>query len=170
MTHPLVFFVGVPFANADELAETFPYKQSQALVIILNEANTWLGEAMDRFGNSKVKGLAAHCKWLVAVEAYVDLLWEAINDDDEIDVLTCRLSADDALYDDLDSLINDCPSDDEITSTVQNRAMAEVLVSLTGFWIDNIRRLLVSLLSQISNDGETLSVLGRQKILAQIKR
>jgi len=167
MKQPLVFYVDTPLISVEELVESFPLRQTQALIVVLSEVDAWLGLAKEKIGMSAVKGMDAHSAWLASVDNYLEIIGEAI-DDEEPELIACRLTADDALYDALEFLIDDCPSDDEISDSVKNKAMAKLLVSLSVFWVDHVRHQLIRLLSQISGDGETLTILHRQETLTKI--
>lgn len=179
MKQPLVFFVDGPLTTAEFLAEEFPLLQTQALLITLDELDAWITEAKSRLGPADVPKKRRGLRPQPCLESYRDWLDMAQNhvldmrdaceeDEDGGELLKCRLTADDPLIEALETALDNCPSEDEIRESYQDVALAETLISLTGFWIERICQLLKRLLSLAMGDGETLAILNRQKVLAEL--
>jgi len=179
MKQPLVFFVDGPLTPAAFLAEEFPLLQTQALLITLDELEAWIDEAKNRLGPAHVpkkrRGLPPtpclenYRDWLDLAQNYVLDMRDAFEEDEDGgELLKCRLTADDPLIDALETVLDNCPSEDEIRESYQDTAVAETLLSLTGFWIERICQLFKRLLSLAMGDGEPLAILKRQKVLAQL--
>lgn len=179
MRRPLVFFSDGILAPPEFFEEDFPLRQTQALLMTLDELEAWVDEAKRRFGKvdlpPKRRGshprprLSVHREWLDMVENCVMDMREAINDDDgNEDLLTCRLSADDNLTEMLETVLDQCPSGDDVLDEESNLALVEILSSLSSFWIDHIACLLKRLLAQVTGDGEVLAIHKRQEILAKL--
>ena len=179
MKQPLVLFVDGPLNPAEFLAEEFPLRQTQALLITLDEVEAWLTEANNYFGPRHVPHrrrrlpphpcLESHRDWLDMAQNYVFDLRDALEqEDDGGDLMKCRLTADDPLIEALETVLDNCPGDDEIRDEHLKAPVAETLIALTSFWIDRICQLLKRLLALAMGDGEVLAILNRQKILAQL--
>lgn len=179
MKQPLIFFVDGPLTPAEFLAEKFPLRQTQALLITLDELEAWLTEAKNHFGPRHVphkrRGmpphpcLDSHRCWLDMVQNFALDMRDAFEQDEEdSDLLKCRLTADDPLIEELETVLDYCPGDDEIRDEHLKAPVAETLIALTSFWIDRICQLLKRLLALAIGDGEVLAILNRQKILAQL--
>jgi len=165
---PLVFFVDGPLTPAEVLAEEFPFRQTQALIMTLDEIEAWVEQAKECFGPSRVPCLDSHREWLDLVLNYTLDVRDALEEGEEKKIIACRLSADDWPVEALLTVLDNCPTGDDITENQRNEAMGDTLVSLTGFWIEHIRQLLKRLLSQVIGDGEELAILHRQETLSQL--
>jgi hypothetical protein len=179
MKQPLVFFADGPLTPAEFLAEDFPLLQTQALLISLDELEAWIDEAKKHLGPAHLSEmhqglpprpcLEGHRDWLNMAQNYVLDMRDAVEEDEDGgELLKCRLTADDPLIEALETVLDNCPSEDEIRESYQDVALAETLISLTGFWIERICQLLKRLLSLAMGDGETLAILNRQKVLAEL--
>lgn len=167
MARPLVFFIDAPLSEAEELEEDFHYKPTQALYMLLEEIEAWVDQAQACFGIAPARCLDSHHEWLNAIQNFLESIYEAL-EDEEPDVMKCQLSADDDLYDALDTLLDSCPADDRIIEELRDKKVAQALVGLSGFWINHLTSLLKRLKSFMSNDGEVLAMLSRQKVLAAL--
>lgn len=165
---PLVFFVDGPLTPAAALAEEFPFRQTQALIMTLDEIEPWVEQAKACFGSSRVPCLDTHREWLDLVLNYTFDVRDALDEGEDKELIACRLAADDWPVEALLTVLDNCPTADDITENQRNEAMGETLVSLTGFWIEHIRQLLQRLLSIAIGDGEVLAILHRQQTLAQL--
>lgn len=179
MKQPLVFLADGPLTPAEYLAKEFPLLQTQALLITLDELEAWVTEAKNRLGSVHIpqqrRGLPpklcleSYRDWLDMVQNYVLDMRDAIEEDEDgDDLLNCRLTADDPLIEALETVLDNRPSDNEIRETYRDAALAETLAALTNFWIDRIYQLLKRVLSVATGDGEVLTILNRQKVLAQL--
>ncbi len=179
MKQPLVFLADGPLTPVEFLAEDFPLLQTQALLITLDELEAWVTEAQIRFRPVRVlkerqcsppKPCLESCReWLDMAQNYVLDMREALEEDeDSDDLLKCRLTADDPLIEALETVLDNCPSGDEIRESFRDTDMAEALAALTDFWIDRISQLLKRVLALATGDGEVLAILGRQRVLAQL--
>lgn len=66
---PLVFFVDGPLTPPEALAEEFPYRQTQALIITLDEIEAWVEQAKTCFGTVRLSCMDTHREWLDGVAA-----------------------------------------------------------------------------------------------------
>lgn len=165
---PLVFFADGPLTPAEALAEEFPFRQTQALIMTLDEIEAWVEQAKVCFGSARVPCLDTHREWLDLVLNYTLDVRDALDEGEEKEIIACRLSADDWPVESLLTVLDNCPSGDDITENQRNEAIGETLVSLTGFWIERIRQLLKRFLNIAMGDGEVLAILHRQEALAQL--
>ena len=165
---PLVFFVDGPLTPPEALAEEFPYRQTQALIITLNEIETWVEQAKICFGTVRLPCMDAHREWLDLVLNHTLDMRDALEEDKEEDLIGCRLTADDPLVEALLTVLGNCPHRDEIIENQRNEAVGETLVSLTSFWIQHLQMLLKRLLSTVTGDGEVLAIIHRQETLAKL--
>lgn len=164
---PLVFFVDGPLTLPEALAEEFPYRQTQALIITLDKIEAWVEQAKICFGTSRLQCMDAHREWLDLVLNHTLDMRDALEEKDE-DLIACRLSADDPLVEALLTVLDNRPDGDEITENQRNEAVGETLVSLTSFWIQHLQMLLKRLLSTVTGDGEVLAIIHRQETLAKL--
>lgn len=165
---PLVFFVDGPLTPPDALAEEFPFRQTQALIITLDEIEAWAEQAKVCFGTVRLPCMDAHREWLDLVQNHTLDMRDAIDEEEGEDLIACRLTADDPLVEALLTVLDNCPDGDEITENQRNEAVGETLLSLTNFWIQHIQTLLKRLLSTVTGDGEVLAIIHRQATLAKL--
>ena len=165
---PLIFFVDAPLTPPDALAEEFLYRQTQALIITLDEVEAWVEQAKMCFGTVYIRCLVAHREWLDLVLNHTLDMRDALDEEEDEGLIACRLTADDPLVEALLTVLDNCPDGDEITENQRNEAVGEALVSLTSFWVHHIQMLLQRLLSIVTGDGEVLAVIRRQETLAKL--
>lgn len=165
---PLVFWVDGLLPPAEAFAEDYPLRQTQALLLTLSELSAWLDQARMSFGGARIPSLDTHHDWFDMVENLVDDVWAAVEDEQDHDVISCHLAADDLLIEELDTVLDNLPSPDDILENLRSEALGDVLRSLTSFWVEQLRLRLVRLQSQLMGDGEVLAVLNRQEALAQL--
>lgn len=165
---PLVFFVDGPLTPPDALADEFPFRQTQALIITLDEIEAWVEQAKICFGTVRLSCMDAHREWLDLVLNLTLDMRDALDEDEDKDLIACRLTADDPLFEALLTVFDNCPDGDEITENQRNEAVGETLVSLTSFWIQHLQMLLKRLLSTVTGDGEVLAIIHRQETLAKL--
>lgn len=167
MQQALVFFREGAFSRADELALEFPLRQTQALIMLLDEIEAWVDLAKTCFGETCLLCMETHYEWLMMVENHVLDVRDALEEGDE-GLIACRLTADDLVLEALLTVLDNCPDDDDIRDLMKDSVIAQTLESLTDFWIVHIRQLLSRLLAHASGDGEVLAMLKRQKYLAKL--
>lgn len=165
---PLVFFVDGPLTPPEALAEEFPYRQTQALIITLDEIEAWVEQAKTCLGTVRLSCMDTHREWLDLVLNHTLDMRDALDEDEDEDLIACRLTADDPLVEALLTVLDNCPDGDEITENQRNEAVGETLVSLTSFWIQHIQMLLKRLLSAVTGDAEVLAIIHRQETLAKL--
>lgn len=177
MKRPMLFGIEGELADVELYSEDFPLKQTQALLITLDDIEAWVSHAKDHFGSDSLRSLAKHKNWLSIVENYVlevrDVLDYGYDDDEDDDielrrVIRCRLNADDPLVESLEAVFSDFPDDDDISEHQKGKAVAQTLISLTRFWMDQIYQLLQRMLSIITGDGEVLTILKRHELLTKL--
>lgn len=166
--HPLVFFVDGPLTPPEALAEEFPFRQTQVLIITLDEIEAWVEQAKTCFGTARVRCMDAHREWLDLVLNHTLDMRYALDEEEDEKLIACRLTADDPLIEALLTVLDNCPDGDEITENQRNGAVGETLVSLTSFWVKHIQMLLKRLLSIATGDGEVLAIIHRQETLAKL--
>jgi hypothetical protein len=165
---PLVFFVDGPLTSPEALTEEFPYRQTQALIITLDEIEAWIEQAKICFCTVRLPCMDAHREWLDLVLNHTLDMRDALNEEEDKDLIACRLTADDPLVEALLTVLDNCPDRDEITERQRSEAVGETLASLTSFWIQHIQMLLIRLLSTVTGDGEVLAIIHRQETLAKL--
>jgi hypothetical protein len=174
MKRPMLFVIEGELSEVELYSEDFPLKQTQALLITLDEIDVWVSHAKDHFGGDSLRSLAEHKNWLSIVENYVLEVRDVLDygydgdEDDDIElrrVIACRLNADDPLVESLEAVFSDFPDDDDISEHQKGKAVAQTLISLTRFWMDQIHQLLQRLLSIITGDGEVMTILKRHELL-----
>lgn len=177
MARPVVFFTDGALAQAKCYSNDFPLKQTQSLLLALDEIEAWVIHAQKHFGDESLPSLDEHKAWLSMVENHVlDVRYvlDGGDDSDEDDdlysqrTIACRLNADDSLVESLETVIHFCPDTDAILDKKISKPLANTLASLTNFWIDQIHDLLTRLLAIITGDGEVLAILKRQELLAKL--
>lgn len=177
MKRPMLFGVEGELAAIESYAEYFPLMQTQALLITLDEIEAWVSHAKSHFGSESLRSIQGHKKWLEMVSGYVSEVRDVLEDgcdgdeDDDIDVrrvIACRLNADDFLVESLEAAFLDFPEDEDISDHQKGKAIAQTLISLTRFWMDQIYLLLQRLHSIITGDGEVLAILKRHDLLVRI--
>lgn len=172
MNRPLVFRSACALVLPEDYAEDFPYRQTRAVLVTLDELEAWLQQAKTCFGSAPLPLLDRHRQWLAAVEEHLEDIRDALEDDEDEEngaLVGCRLSADDPWVESLETLLDNCPDESVIEVQQADAALAATINSLTEFWIEQIARLLRQELSLITGDGEVLSLLKRQAILAQVR-
>lgn len=146
--------------NLEDLAEEYPYKQTQALILAMDEAEAWLALAQKMIGTGhQATQLAEIEQWLQdcaeALDAFSDEL-------DEEDVAQCRLSADHELYDLLDELIANCPNE-FIELDVNDAALDGAVDRMSEFWVRQVSHRVRDVLRVASGDGEPLGIISRHQ-------
>ena len=164
----LVFFVDGPLTPPEAVAEEFPYRQTQALIITLDEIEAWVEQAKICFGTAHLPCMDAHREWLDQVLNHTLDMRDALDEEEDEDLIACRLTAEDPLVEALLTVLDNCPDGEEITEHQRNEAVGETLVSLTSFWIQHLQMLLKRLLSTVTGDGEVLAIIHRQETLAKL--
>lgn len=159
----LTFFVDTSDNTANPLAEDYPLLQTKALLATLGEIELWAKQARICLG-PKVPCLEAHREWLDMVENHVEDMLDALEEDNK-ELESCQLDADDPLVEALETVLGCCPEDDEIRDKLRNKSVAEPLVSLSAFWINQIQLLLKRLLGQVTGSREVFATIKRQEIL-----
>ena len=94
---PLVFFVDGLLTPPEDLAEEFLYRQTQALIITLDEIEAWVEQAKICFGTVRLPCMDAHREWLDLVLNHTLDMRDALEEDEDEDLIACRLTADDLL-------------------------------------------------------------------------
>lgn len=177
MKRPMLFGVEGELADIESYSEDFPLMQTQALLITLDEIEAWVSHARSHFGSESLRSIQSHKKWLEMVGGYVSEVRDVLEDgydgdgDDDIDVrrvIACRLNADDFLMESLEAVFLGFPEDDEIIDHQKGKAIAQTLIALTGFWMDQIYLLLQRLQSILAGDGEVLAILKRHDLLVRL--
>ncbi len=147
-----------------DLAEDYPLLQTQALVLSIEEALSWLTLSRSMFGATAHECLIAYSAWLDQVEETLESLMAEIDEDD--DLALCRQSADDPWYDSVEDLLENFP-EDEIQFGTDERGDYEALHGaferMATFWAEQLRRRVVAVLNQMSGDGEVLAMLSHYK-------
>ena len=166
---PLVFMTDSELITAEALAENFPFGQTQALLMTLEEISAWAEQARTSFGETKVRVLEAHFDWLDMVENLVADTWSAIEDDEDQDVVRCQLVADDPLVEAMEVVLDNCPSVDDVIDGMRDKAVGAALASLADFWVEQLRLRVIRLQSVAMGDGEVLAILKRQQLMANLR-
>lgn len=89
---PLVFFVDGPLTPPEALAEEFPYRQTQALIITLDEIEAWVEQAKTCFGTLRLSCMDTHREWLDLVQNHTLDMRDALDEIEDEDLIACRLT------------------------------------------------------------------------------
>lgn len=164
----LVFFSEGLLTPVESIAEDYPLRQTQALAITLEEISAWVEQARRVFGETKPRALDAHFEWFDMVDNVVEDTYSAIEEEEDQDVIKCRLKADDPLVEEIEVVLDNCPSDDEVIEGVRNKAVGTALAGLANFWVEQLRLRIVRLQAVVMGDGEVLAIINRQQLLANL--
>lgn len=142
--------------NLEDLANEYPYKQTQALILAIDEAEVWLALAQKMIGRGhQATQLADIEQWLQDCAEALDAFSDELDDED---VAQCRLSADHELYDLLDELIANCPNE-LIELHVDDAALDGAVDGMSGFWVQQVLHRVRDVLAVASGNGEPLAIL-----------
>lgn len=164
----LVLMAEGQLTPVESIAEDYPLHQTQALAITLEEISAWVEQARRVFGETKPRALDAHFEWFDLVDNLVEDTYSAIEEDEDQDVIKCRLAADDPLMEEIEVVLDNCPSADEVIEGVRNKAVGTALASLVDFWVEQLRLRIVRLQAVVMGDGEVLAIINRQQVLAKL--
>lgn len=151
-------------SNLADLADDYSLKQTQALMLAIEEAINWLALARTMFGTPAHECLAAYSTWLDEVEESLDSLMAEIDEDD--DLAACRQSADDPWYDIVDELLANFPQDEiqfDSDEWGNYEELRGALERMATFWVEQLRRRVVAVLNVMSGDCEVLAMLSHYK-------
>ena len=165
---PLVFMTDRALVSSDTFADEYPLRQTQALLVTLEEISAWAEQMRMALGETRVRALEAHFDWLDMVENLVEDTWSAIEDDEDQGVINCQLVADDPLVEEIEMVLDNCPSADDVIEGTRNKALGAALASLADFWVEQLRSNIVRMQSVVMGDGEVLAILKRQQRLAKL--
>ncbi len=156
--------VGGSVSDLAEIAENYPLKQTQALVLSIEETLGWLALARSMFGTPAPECLGAYSDWLGQVEETLESLVDEIDGDD--DLALCRQSADDPWYDSVDELLESF-AEIEIEAGADDGGeygeLCIVLARMAHFWLEQLRYRVAAVLKMMSGDGEVLAILAHYK-------
>lgn len=164
---PLVIFTEFPLVPAEKLEDDFPYLQTQALMMLINEIEAWSHEAQAAIGDDHCRHVVDHWQWFGNVDNYLFSLVEEIQSGDP-DVARCQLTADHDFYNSIDLLLDFPPTAEDVAMLMRDKIVARTLASLLSFWTENICHKLRELQAHLSGDGEVLQRLTRQKTLLKL--
>jgi len=154
-------------SKLSEMADEYPNKQTQALILSIEEALDWTSLARKMFNDPPPECLNEYTKWLDQVEDLLEDLQAEI--DEDADLAECRQRADEPWYDSVDELLRACPEDEIEFETDKMGGDYEDLRSaferMVVFWIKNVRQRIVSVQDIMSGDGERLAMLKKYQNL-----
>lgn len=139
-------------SDLNDLVSEYPLKQTQALILAIEEARDWVLRSEKMFGDRPPECLKERSDWLKEVEVLLQSLEEAIDEEDDLEA--CNLSADDPWYDAIVELGDVCPDDWGCDG-----ALHEAVERMSRFWITNVRHHLRVISSLMSGNGEVFSIL-----------
>ena len=140
-------------SDISELASEYPLKQTQALILAIEETRDWVLRSQKMIGDRPPECLKERSEWLEQVATSLQNLEDAMDEDD--DLAACRLGADDPWYDAIIELCEACPDD-----WGSDGALHEAVERMSRFWITNVRHHLQVISSLMSGDGEVIAMLG----------
>lgn len=143
-------------SDLSELASEYPLKQTQALILAIEETRDWVSRSHKLLGDQPPECLRERSGWLERVEVALQNLEDAIDEDDDLEA--CRLGADDPWYDAISGLCDACPDD-----WGSDGALHEAVERMSLFWIDNVRHHLRGVGSLMSGDGEVIAMLQKYR-------
>lgn len=165
---PLVFCVDGLLTPASFYEAEYPLRQTQALLLTVDELSAWADQARVAIGTSDMSALSGYRDWLDMIENLIEDLWFAVEEEPDERLITCRLSADDPLIEQIDTVLDNLPSLEDICDQIRGKAMGDTLSSLLGFWIQQVEDRLRRLSAIAVGDGEVLAILKRQEALSQL--
>ena len=139
-------------SDLNELNSIYPWKQTQALILAIEETRDWALRSRKMFGDHPPECLKERSDWVKRVELSLEGLEDAIEEEDDLE--PCRLCADDAWYDAISELCDACPDD-----RGSDGALHEAVERMSLFWITNVRHHLQTTISLMSGDGEVRAIL-----------
>lgn len=164
----LVFCVDGLLTPVSYYEAEYPLRQTQALLLTLDELSAWLDQARSSLGSGEFSALSGYRDWLDLIENLIEDLWFAVEEEPNQALLACCLSADDPFIEQIETVLDNIPSSEDLREQIRGKALADTLASLLGFWITQLSARLNRLLSIATGDGEVLAVLQRQEALNQI--
>jgi hypothetical protein len=150
------------------LEKHYPLKQTQALVLAVEETDHWIALGQEMLGDPAPPCLQDYSDWLVRAADFLDELLGAINqetgdEDPENDSLvTCGQTVGNLWYDELDEVIAVFPKDEielKAAEGEDNEDLRDAVERMATFWIDNVRKRLIEIQSVMSGDGDVLGML-----------
>lgn len=165
---PLVFCVDGLLTPVSFYEAEYPLRQTQALLLTVDELSAWVDQARLAVGTSDLPALGSYRDWLAMIENLIEDLWFAVEEEPDERLIACRLSADDPLIEQIDTVLDNLPSLEDIRDQIRGKAMGDTLTSLLGFWIQQVEDRIRRLSAIAIGDGEVLAILKRQDVLAQV--
>jgi hypothetical protein len=150
------------------LEKHYPLKQTQALVLAIEETDHWIALGQEMLGDPAPVCLKLYADWLARAAYFMEDLREEIGknpdgeDPEHNDLVACRLTADDLWYDELDEMISSTPEDKvefESVGGEDYENFRDAVERMASFWIDNVRRRLIEIQSVMSGEGDVLAML-----------
>jgi hypothetical protein len=150
------------------LAEHYPLKQTQALVLAIEETDHWIALGQQMLGDPAPPCLQNYSEWLVRAADFLDELLGAINqetgdeDPENKSLVTCGQTAGNLWYDELDEVIAAFPKDGielKAAEGEDNEDLRDAVERMATFWIENVHRRLVEIKSVMSGSRDVLWML-----------
>ena len=150
------------------LEKHYPLKQTQALVLAVEETDHWIALGQEMLGDPAPACLKAYSDWLVRAAYFMEDLREEIDkktdreDPEHDNLVACRLAVDDLWYDELDEVISDTPENKvgfETAGGDDYDDLRDAVERMAKFWIGNVLRRLIEIQSVISGERDALGML-----------
>jgi hypothetical protein len=150
------------------LEKHYPLKQTQALVLAVEETDHWIALGQEMLGDPAPLCLQDYSDWLVRAADFLDELLGAINqetgdeDPENNNLVTCCQTAGNLWYDVLGEVIAAFPEDEielEVAEGEGNEDLRDAVERMATFWIDNVRKRLIEIQSVMSGEGDVLGML-----------
>ena len=135
-------------SDISDLKDKYPIKNTQALILLIEEALRWISRAHNLFGSSPPTCLKARLNWLAKVEKTLKKFEIAIEEGKYL--AGPDLGADVAWCKTIDKLLNAFPEDE----LGDEGDLYEVIDNLSSFWLDNIYSKLNNTRSVMSGDAD----------------
>jgi len=141
----------------EELAESYPKKQTQVLVLTIDDALRWVEFSLEMLGEPSPEFLRDNCKWLHDVEQFLTQMRDEADSDEELSA--CRQGADDGWYGEMESLREQFPGYEDGPN---NRgAVRRAVERLAELCIENVLRRLGAVQLAMMGDLDILATLER---------
>jgi hypothetical protein len=164
----LIFETGSKIRDIEVLAAEFPFKQTQALILAMDEATAWIEMAQEMIGAPAPDCLEKHAKWLEFALTTIQELDENLEDEVDDDLTRCNQRADDEYFDAIGEVLMAYPDYGIDPDECFEEGLADAFDRMLVFWLDHTRNHLARVQGVMSGAEDVMAMLSRQKKLGAI--
>lgn len=164
----LLFETGLEIRDLEALASEYPFKQTQALILAMDETTAWIEMAQKMIGSPAPGCLEEHAKWLEFAATTVQELYENLENEVDEDLTRCNQKADDEDYDALEEVLIAYPDYGIDPDEGFEEGLVVAFDRMLAFWLENTRNHLARVQSVMSGAEDVMAILSRQKKLDTI--